>query len=153
MNLTKKSNEDNSMALFQREINDLVENFWQGHFLPTLGQSQFAEVFNLKINVCETEKDIQITAELPGIDEKDFEVLLLEDTICIRGEKKKEKEEKGKNYHRLEHSYGSFERHVPLPAEVLADKIDASFKKGVLKICMIKNEKTAEKAKKIEIKG
>jgi HSP20 family protein len=146
--------EENPLTTFQKELNHLFGRFFDdvpGWWTDT-GTAQFAETFTPRVNVSETEKEIQVTAELPGIDEKDVEVTLEDDTLRIKGEKKQEKEEKGKNYHRIEHSYGSFERVIPLPVEVLSDKVNASFKKGLLTVTMPKSEKALEKSKRIEIK-
>lgn len=154
MKLTKWSREENPMTTFQKEINHLFGRFFDEFPTPWGETGLWKEgTFTPKVNVSETDKEIQITAELPGMDEKDVEVSLENDVLRIRGEKKQEKEEKGKNYHRIEHSYGSFERAIPLPSEILADKVNASFKKGVLSITMPKSEKALEKSRKIEIKS
>ncbi len=88
----------------------------------------------------ETAKEIRVTAELPGLEEKDLEVSLLEGALTIKGEKRDEhEEEKGDVYHSERH-YGMFERTISLPSQVDADKVKASFKKGVLKITLPKTK-------------
>jgi HSP20 family protein len=72
--------------------------------------------------------------------------------LTIRGEKKEEKEDKGKDYYRMERSYGSFSRTIPLPVEVETDKVDAKFKKGVLTITLPKTAKAVSETKKISVK-
>lgn len=89
-------------------------------------------------------------AELPGVETEDIDVSLDGRMLTIKGEKKHEKEEKKENYHRVERSYGYFNRSIELPAEVDASKVDASFKKGVLKIEL--NKTKATETKKIQIK-
>ena len=101
-------------------------------------------------DITETEKEYIITGEIPGIDVKDLDITLLEGILTIKGEKKKETEDKDENYHRIERDYGSFQRNFRLPAKVKTDKLDATYKDGVLKLTIPKAEVT--KPKKIEIK-
>jgi len=101
-------------------------------------------------DISETEKEYMITGEIPGIDVKDLDITLLEGILTIKGEKKKETEDKDENYHRIERDYGSFQRNFRLPAKVKTDKLDATYKDGVLKLTIPKAEVT--KPKKIEIK-
>ena len=90
-------------------------------------------------------------AELPGIDPKDIDVSLHDNVLTLKGEHKQAKEEKEENYHRVERSYGSFIRSLRLPAEVASDKVNATYKDGVLTVKVNKTAKGA--AKKIEIKA
>jgi len=103
------------------------------------------------IDVAETQNDIEVKAEIPGMDPKDIDISLNNDILTIKGEKKQEKEEKEENYHLIERSYGKFIRSVRLPWEVKSDKIAAKYKDGVLKITLPKSEKA--KAKEIKIKA
>jgi HSP20 family protein len=102
--------------------------------------------------VSETDKEIKVSAELPGMDDKDIDVSLTRDALTIKGEKKEEKEDKGKDYYKMERSYGSFTRSIPLPVEVDTDKVQATFKKGVLEITLPKTAKAIQETKKIPIK-
>ena len=104
-----------------------------------------------RVDIAETDKDIEITAELPGLEEKDVQVNVADDVLTIKGEKKAEKEEKDKNYHRIERSYGSFCRSLQLPAGANADAIKATLKNGVLKVTVTKP--VAAQPKKIEVKA
>ncbi|HVZ01770.1 MAG TPA: Hsp20/alpha crystallin family protein [Dongiaceae bacterium] len=108
-----------------------------------------------RMDVKETEAGIEITAELPGVDEKDVEVELADDVLTIRGEKKFEKEEgdKEKGYHVMERSYGSFARSVQLPYGAETDKVTADFSKGVLKVVVPRPAEVEAKTKKIQIKA
>jgi len=101
--------------------------------------------------VTETDKEIEITAELPGLEEKDVQINVADNVLTIRGEKKAEKEEKDKNYRLIERSYGSFERSLELPAGVNADAIKASIAKGVLKVTVPKP--APAQSKKVEVKS
>jgi HSP20 family protein len=105
------------------------------------------------VDVVEKEKEYQISAELPGLDEKDVEVSVSDDMLTIKGEKKEEKEEKAKNYYLSERRYGAFQRSFQLPSGVDAEKIEASFQKGVLTVTLPKTPEAQKKEKKIAIKA
>ena len=87
------------------------------------------------------------------MDEKDIDVSLTRETLTIKGEKKEEKEDKGKDYYKMERSYGSFTRSIPLPVEVDTDKVQATFKKGVLEITLPKTAKAIQETKKVPVKS
>jgi HSP20 family protein len=133
-------------AGFQREMNDLLDRFFGGSDVAPWPQGMFAP----EVDVTETDKEVRVSAELPGVDEKDVDVSLAEDTITIKGEKKAEKEEKEGGRRYVERSYGSFERRIALPCEVDPDKAKAEYKKGVLTITLQKSGKAAS-SKKINI--
>jgi HSP20 family protein len=103
------------------------------------------------MDITETDKEIEITAELPGLEEKDVQINLSDNLLTIRGEKKAEKEQKDKNYRLVERSYGSFERTLQLPEGISADEIKANISKGVLKVTVPKP--APAQAKKIEVKS
>ena len=105
------------------------------------------------VDVVESEKAYEITAELPGMDEKNIEVKVAEGGLTIKGEKQEEKEEKKKDYYLHERHFGSFERSFDVPESVDADKIEASFKKGVLTVTLPKKPEAQKPAKKIEVKA
>lgn len=119
---------------FQREMNRLFGEFFGESALAERGRESGWEsaVFVPRVDVSETDKEVKVSAELPGMDEKDISVELQDDVLTLRGEKKSEQEEKGKNWFRREQSYGSFQRAIELPAGVDAAKAVALFKKGVL---------------------
>jgi len=87
------------------------------------------------------------------VDEKEIEVTVTDDVVTIRGEKKEEKEDKGKNYYYMERSYGSFNRVIPLSTETESDKAEATFKNGVLNITIPKSQTAKTKATKVPIKA
>ncbi len=103
------------------------------------------------LDISETKDDLVVKAELPGMDPKDIDILLSDGSLTIKGEKKQEREEKEENYHFIERSYGSFSRSVRLPKEVKHDKVNASFKNGVLKIVLPKSEEAKKKEVKIKV--
>jgi HSP20 family protein len=105
------------------------------------------------VDVAESEKAYEITAELPGMDEKNIEVKVADGNLIIKGEKQEEKEEKKKDYYLHERKFGSFERSFEVPDTVEADKIEASFKKGILTVTLPKKAEAQKPAKKIEVKA
>jgi HSP20 family protein len=119
-----------------------VEPFWRGEI--SWGKVP-------AVDVTDTEKAYEITAELPGLDEKNVEVKLSNGVLTIKGEKKEEKEEKKKDYYLSERRYGSFQRSFSVPDGVDADKITASFKNGVLTVTLPKTAEAKKSEKKIAI--
>jgi HSP20 family protein len=106
-----------------------------------------------RIDVCETDKELDIDAELPGMEDKDIDVTLSGDLLTIRGEKKFEHQENKKNFHVSERSYGSFSRSIQLPFDADPKNVSAKFDKGVLHIAIPKPEHVAAKTAKIPVKG
>ncbi len=102
-------------------------------------------------DVYETENELVVKAELPGISAKDIDITLTDDYLTIKGEKKQDEEVKSENYYRRESSYGMFKRTIPLPVKVKKDDIKATFKDGVLEI-RVPKEKAEGKEIKIEVK-
>lgn len=145
-----KREDESPFALLRREMDSLFDNFFRGFDLEPFESRMGA--FSPKVDVTENDKEIKISAELPGMDEKDIDVSLQKDMLTIKGEKKEEKEDKGKDYYRMERSYGSFSRTIPLPVEVETDKVEAKFKKGVLNITLPKSAKAVAETKKIAVK-
>jgi len=103
------------------------------------------------VDIKETDKEILIKADLPGMKMEDIDVSVDEDQLVIKGERKEEKEEKDKDYVRVERNYGSFYRSFSIGVPVKSDQVGATYKNGVLEITMPKSE--AKKPKKIAIKG
>ena len=126
--LSVKREEVDPFALLSRRMDDMFEGFLHGFDLRPF--EAHSGTFSPGIDVVENEKDIRISAELPGMEEKDIDVSLGKDSLSIKGEKKEEKEDKGRNYYRMERSYGSFSRVIPLLSEIDQDKVKATFKKA-----------------------
>lgn len=145
----------NPFGELQKEMNRLFDNFSENMFSLSPAKWSMPEISATypKMDVSETDKEFKISAELPGMDEKDIDVSVSNEVLTIKGEKKAEKEEKKPNYYRMERSYGTFQRSIPLPTEVEKDQVQASFKKGVLSIVLPKSEKAVKENKKIEIKS
>ncbi|MFP3866847.1 MAG: Hsp20/alpha crystallin family protein [Desulfobacteraceae bacterium] len=129
-----------------------MDRLWDEYFGPSRRALKPLEGEWLpSIDVSESADQVTVKAEIPGMDAKDIDISLSGDLLTIKGEKKSEREEKEENYHLIERSYGSFSRTVRLPVGVEADKIDASYKQGVLTITCPKKEEV--KAKPIQIKA
>ena len=119
-----------------------------------LGETPFARTLTEEwlpsVDVSETKDNIVVKAELPGLEAKDVNVSISGDLLTIKGEKKKEEEEKDEHHYCVERYYGAFQRVFQLPTGVKADKVEATFDKGVLKVTIPKVEEA--KKKEIEIK-
>jgi HSP20 family protein len=137
----------NSFASLQREIDRLFEDFTRG--FSVFGNGKINLLPNM--DVTETDNEIEITVELPGLEEKDVQINVADNVLTVRGEKKAEKEEKDKNHRLIERSYGSFERTLELPNGVNADAIKANIAKGILKVTVPKP--APAQVKKIEVKA
>ncbi len=145
--------DDNPVYSLQKEMNTIFDDFFKrSDLMPFEREPKRFGTFSPSVDVKDNSKDVTIKAELPGMDEKDIEVSLTEGAITIKGEKKEEKEDKGKNYYRMERSYGSFSRTIPLPTGIDSEKASAVFKKGVLTITIPKTEEAKAKIKKIKVK-
>lgn len=146
--------ESSPLASLQREMNRLFEemspsgplSFWRGTALGA---------FDPSMDVRDTNGEIEVTVELPGLTEKDVNVTLSPDAtaLTIRGEKKQVKERREESLYQSERSYGMFQRTIPLPMPVEADKVTASFKNGILEIRLPKNEESQRNARRIDIKA
>ena len=117
---------------------------------PRLDAASFD--FAPRVDTAETENAYEVTAELPGVAEKDVKVTLENDVLCIAGEKKSEREEKRKDTVVSERSYGSFRRAFTVPGNVAADKVTANFENGVLKVTLPKAAAAPAKQREIPIK-
>jgi HSP20 family protein len=136
-----------------REIERTFDDFSRRMPLPGFGGFGEGSVAP-KIDVAEGKNAVEITAELPGCDEKDIDVTLSEGILTIRGEKKTERDEadKEKNWQLTERSYGCFSRAIPLPFTPDPAKVEAKFDNGVLRVKLPKPAEVAKKEKKIEVR-
>jgi HSP20 family protein len=141
---------DDPFGSLFREVQKTFEDFSQrtpfARFSP--------DMLSPKIDIAESKDAIDVMAELPGVDEKDLDITLADGMLTVRGEKKTERDEqdKDKNWHVVERSYGSFSRTIPLPFDPDPAKVEAKFDKGVLRIHLPKPAEVAKKQQKIEIK-
>lgn len=123
----------------------LSENRWFGDFSPS--------VFSPSVDVVDEDKALRITAELPGLSQKDVSLSVDEGSLTIKGEKRSDAKSEEKGCYRTERAYGYFQRVVPLPSDVDRDAIEANFDKGVLTVRIPKTQKSVESAKQVPIKG
>ena len=138
--------------LLHRDVERVFEDFWRDFDLGMYGRMDrpFGSMMP-KMDLMEDEDKFRMTFELPGLDDKDVEVELKDNVLTVKGEKKVEKEEKEETYSYSERSFGSFYRSIPLTGEVLPDKIEANFEKGVLMIVLPKSPEAKVKSRKIPV--
>ena len=146
--------EDNPFNALHRQMDELFEYFFDD-FQKNLRRPSTAlcgfEASLPSIDVLETDSELLVTADLPGMEEKDVEVTLDNNVLTIHGNRKDEREEKKKNYYISERSYGEFHRTIPLPTGIDKDRVKAEFKKDVLKVSLPKRPEAKTEKKKIEI--
>ena len=141
--------EGNPFTALQRQMNTLLEDFMSG----TGFEPVFSRSFAPRVNVSEDNEKIYISAEIPGLNQNDVELTLTREALTLRGEKKEEFEEReGRHRYHIERTFGSFQRVIPLNAEVDEDKVDAVFKDGVLSVTLTKTAEAQRKSKKIPIR-
>ena len=168
---TREHEKQDYLAPSMREVNEWMSN-WNHWFdnvfnnffsrpfdVPTPGSllqapitGRWSGTFMPAINMSESDNEFLVTAELPGITEKDIDLAVSNNNLLIKGEKKQEAEDSGTGWHRVERSYGKFQRSIPLPQEVDAENIEADFKNGVLSIHLPKLPEQKSGMKKIPIK-
>ena len=145
---------DPFMAL-HREVNRLFDDVFRGFDQFPVGRfrglSSRSDWDWPNVEVSETDKEIRVAAELPGLEETDVDVTLDDNVLTLRGDKRSETEGKERQF--SERFYGQFERRIQLGAEVEEDKVEARFKNGVLTITMPKTERAQSKIKRIAING
>ena len=137
------------MTPFRRDKEELFDRFFS---MPVpFGRSLFSdESWYPSVDISEGKKDIIVKAEIPGVDRKDIDISLDGRLLSIKGEKKQEKEESGEHYHRVESSFGYYQRTIELPAEVDPSDVDAAYKNGILKIKLKKVKETETKTIKVK---
>jgi HSP20 family protein len=136
--------------MLKREIDNLFSGFTSNG--PVAGPLTGSGRLAIQVDIAETDKALEVTAEMPGVNEKDIDVSLAGDVLAIKPEKKSDKEEKTKDYHIVERSYGTFERSMRLPFKADPANVDAKFEKGVLRLIIQKPAEAQAKLQKIEVK-
>jgi|SRR5271157_4305147 len=135
-------------SAFRKEFDDLVKRFFGEERLPV----SLRETFSPAVDISETDTDVLVKAEIPGIDSKNLEVSLAGDLLTIKREKQEEKEEKGEGFRRIERSFGSFSRSFTLPCKVKEDKIESKYTDGLLTVKLPKTEVAKKKTIQIDVK-
>jgi len=134
----------------QRDMNRMFDEFFRGDVLAD--ESFFARDWTPAVDIVENNDNYILRAELPGMSKDDVKITLENNLLTIRGEKKNESEKKEGNYHRVERSYGSFERSFTIPGTIKADNIDAQYKDGVLTLTLPKAEEAKPKLIDVKVK-
>jgi HSP20 family protein len=122
-------------------------------FFARRPRTQGPLVWQPAVEVSETDQDVLVKAELPGIDPKNVEVSVTAEGLSIKGEAKSETEDRQRNYYRRELRYGMFQRTIPLPTEVKSDETKATFRNGILEVRVPKAERVRPKTVKVEVEG
>lgn len=161
-----KKNRDRELArpnrdpfqLLHREVDELFDDFSNSFFdaFPWRGARARLDSFALsepKVDFTETDDGYEVSADLPGVEEKDLDLSIDEQSLTIRTEQSSEEERKDRNYHIMERSSGCYQRSIPLPADVDHEKIKAKFKNGVLSVSLPKNPEAVSRKRTIEIES
>jgi HSP20 family protein len=145
--------DEHPFASLQRDINRIFEDFSRGFGFSRI--SPFGEdrlfSFQPQVDVVEEDDQFVVTAELPGVEEKDIDISVSQGALTIKGEKKVEKREEEKDRHYYERSYGFFQRTVPLLTEIDESKVSAELKKGVLRVTIPKSERARREVRRIPV--
>ncbi len=148
-----REREGDPFQALRKQMDDLFNDWSSG--LPGWGRKNGN--LALRVDVSETPTEITVTADLPGVDQKDIDVTAAGNQLTIKAEKKSEaedkKEDKGRTFHTVERSYGLFQRTMSLPFEIDSSKVSASFQNGVLTLTLPKPVEMQKQTKKIEVKG
>ena len=153
-NISVRREEAQPMVNLQNQMNRLFDDFWRGWDQWPFEDLQTFCAYSPSVDIAETTKHLEVTAELPGMSDKDVEITLSPrgDTLTIRGEKKEEREGKKEGAYWAERSYGAFCRTVALPTEVHEKDADASMKNGVLTVKLVKRSPEEGGRRRIEVK-
>ncbi|MDX9848998.1 MAG: Hsp20/alpha crystallin family protein [Anaerolineaceae bacterium] len=143
------SYKDHPFWQMRERMNRYLDNYWDQPFDMDFYEGD--DIFSPRIDLSETEEEYTIIADLPGLNQKDIELSFSQNVLTISGKKEEEKEEKGRQYHRIERFSGQFRREIPLQDTVDDNKIEATFKDGVLTINIPKRPDPTQKKKKISI--
>ena len=133
----------------REDMNRLFDSFFSE--LPERRRGLLEGEWVPSVDVAETDDEIVVTVELPGVKQDDVDITVTDDILILKGKKEEEKEIKKENYHRVERSYGSFQRSISLPTAVRADKAKATYNNGVLNVTVPKTEEAKPKQIKISV--
>jgi len=160
--LATRALRENPMQALRGQMDRLFDEFVGDWWPPALGRSLFERetvptplwsegMLDVKFDISETDDEIELAAELPGLDEKDVELVFSDGILTLKGEKRAEAETKERDYYVSQRRYGSFARSMRLPESVDPEKIKARFSKGVLKVTLPKRPEAKARRKKIRI--
>ncbi|MFQ5748064.1 MAG: Hsp20/alpha crystallin family protein [Planctomycetota bacterium] len=150
---SETSDLERSFRSLQREVNRLFGDWFDlGDGFGALSRWQEHGEFVPRMDVTENNKEVKVTVELPGMEEKDVQVSLNRNLLTIQGRKETEKEEQDATFHCIERTHGSFQRTLELPFEVDAEKAEARFKKGVLRVILPNPVETQAEIRRLPIR-
>jgi len=139
---------------FDRDIEEVFDRAFRGLGVPATGEKESrAALLSPRVNLVETDNGYTFTAELPGLDENELKVELNDGTLSIGGHKKAQRDDKGGNFHVVEHRYGTFKRSIQIPTDVNIEDIEAEFKNGLLTVSLPKKEKAKAAVKTIDVRA
>ena len=146
-----RDSEQHPFLSLHREMNRLFDDVFREFDtrLPSMGRQSFLGSAWPSVEISDTDNQITVTAEVPGLEEKDIDVLLDDGVLTLRGEKRSESEDKSRQF--SERYYGRFERRIPLGFEIEEDKVAASFRNGLLTVTLPKSASVQSRVKRIEI--
>jgi HSP20 family protein len=137
------------LMVAQNRINRMLDSFFDNR--PSVWQDELATTWAPEVDIEETKDAIILRADVPGVKKSDLHISVENNQLTFRGERKAETESKGRNFHRVERTYGTFQRSFMLPATVLSDRVEATYKEGVLEVTVPKAEEV--KPREIEIRS
>lgn len=146
----RRAVEDHPFTAMQKAMSEMMTEEWPSWPTAALAASGS---YLPHLDVSETDEAIDVMVEIPGMSQKDISVSLTGGVLTIQGEKRMEKEDKRKNFYRMERSYGTFHRNVTLPCEVDPEKVQATYKDGVLGISLSKSKAAKQSSRKIDVKA
>lgn len=138
------------------QIERLFDDFMSGFDMPLMRSMQSqSQTFIPALDVRETDKAVEVSVELPGMNEKDIDISITREALIVSGEKRYEREEneKDRGMYRLERRYGSFKRSLALPEGIDVDKAEATFKNGVLTVHLPKSENYRQQVRKLQVRS
>jgi HSP20 family protein len=144
-------NIESPLVHLQQDIDRMFDNFLQGFNVPYARPAGVNAMISPRINITESPDSYEISAELPGVEEKDVDISLSGAVLTIKGERREEREEKERSYHRIESAYGAFQRTIALPEDADKGNINANFKNGILSIVIGKSREAQADTRKIAI--
>jgi HSP20 family protein len=144
----QRERDEHPILSLHREVNRLFDDVFRGFGVPAFGSVE-RSVSWPHVELGETAKAIRVTAELPGLDEKDVDISLEDGALTLRGEKRSEVEDQDRGY--SERSYGRFERRIGLPKGIDRDSVSATFKNGLLTVTLPKTEAANENVRRIPV--
>jgi HSP20 family protein len=149
---TRDPGDADPLLSLQRDVHSLIDSFWSDLGLHGLPGLELERSFAPAIDVTEDDEAVRVEAELPGLDREDLQLEITSRELILRGEKRSESERTAKGVRQVERRFGSFQRAVALPCEVVTDQAEATFTKGVLTVRLPKSEESRRRWHRVEVR-